>query len=90
MDFPKINKMGSPPKTVESGSGLRVSRLGFRYSICFSSLAPLQSLFPPFRIGLLVLDRSSNAERGPGGEVEMILNDRTNPIFQKPQTDSVL
>jgi len=43
--------------------------------------APLQSLFPPFRIGRLVLDCSSNAERGSGGEVEMILNDKTNPHF---------
>jgi hypothetical protein len=36
---------------------------------------PLQSLFPPFRIRLLVLDSSSNAERGSGGEVEIFLND---------------
>ena len=46
--------------------------------------AHLQSLFPPFRIGLLVLDRSSNAERGSGGEVEMILNDKTKLHF--PET----
>jgi len=43
--------------------------------------APLQSLFPPFRIRFLVLNRSSSAERGSGGEVEMILNDRTNLHF---------
>ena len=43
--------------------------------------AHLHILFPPFRIRLLVLDNSSNAERGSGGEVEIILNDRTNPHF---------
>ena len=43
--------------------------------------ASLQNLFPPFRIRFLVLDRSFNAERGSGGEVEFILNKRTNPHF---------
>ena len=58
----------------------------FRQRGCFfegghAQRAPLQILFPPFRIRFLVLDRSSNAERGSGGEVEMILNDRTNSHF---------
>jgi len=126
---------GSPPKTVESGCGLRVSGLGFRYSIWFSSLTctrgnclsrvskacyknlfdfirmnyqltyarlafspaggmffkggtpsvpPFKTSFPPFRIGRLVLDRNSTAERGSGGEVEMILNDKTNLYY--PET----
>ena len=52
--------------------------------------APLQNLFSPFRIRFLVLNNSSNAERGSGGEVEISLKDRTNPILQEPHTDSVL
>jgi len=49
---------------------------------------PLQNFFPPFRIRLLVLDRSSNAERVSGGEVEMILKDRSNPHFTETTTGS--
>jgi len=56
---------------------------GFGISICFSSLAPLQNFSPPFRLRFLVLDRSSNAERGSEGEVEMVLIERTNLHFTK-------
>ena len=38
--------------------------------------ATLHNLFPPFRIKPLVMDRRSNAERGSGGEVEIILNEK--------------
>jgi len=44
---------------------------------------PSKPLYP-FRIGRLVLDRNSTAERGSGGEVEMILNDKTNLYY--PET----
>jgi len=61
----------------------------FRQRVCFMKggthgVPPFITSFPPFRIRILVLDRSPNAERGSGGEVEMILSDKTNLHF--PET----
>ena len=47
----------------------------------FRQRVPLHNLFPPFRIRILVLDRSPNVERGSGDDMEMILKDRTDPHF---------
>jgi len=46
-----------------------------------SSSYPYLNLFSPFRIRFLVLDCNSNAERGSGGEVEIVLHGKTKPHF---------
>jgi len=51
--------------------------------------ATLHNLFPPFRTRRLVIDRRSNAERGSGGEVEIILNDQARLSVGKSQKDNL-